>query len=477
MPRRIALLVAATTSAVVVAFILPLCLLVASLAEDRVTTRAREQAQNVVTLLATLTDAQLLARTVTDLDARGPQVAVVWPGPGFRELGDMVLTPATRRLVERARLDLSAFTAPTEDGLASLVAVATPGGVTVVVSRVSNDELHSGVPRAWATIIGLGILLVAVSVAVALRLGRFISVPVTEVAEVAHRLREGDGDARAVPGGPPETAELGHALNALADRIHELVGEEREQVADLGHRLRTPVTALRLDADLVGDIEVRDRLRTHIDHLQRSIDVVVREARRGVVDEIPVTTVVVPVVTERVAFWAPLAEDQGRPIDLEVDDAADASVVLAVDDLRELLDTLLDNVFSHTPEGAPVIVRVTQRSGSLATEQEGRGVADGGAGAGAGAGAGVGEGASVVGIVVEDGGTGLVTPWLGRGHSAGGSTGLGLDIVHRIALAGGGTVDLDQSSLGGLRVTISLPGKRHRPYSAPPAATRRRLTR
>ena len=46
-------------------------------------------------------------------------------------------------------------------------------------------------------------------------------------------MREGDGAARAVPGGPEETAELGRALNALADRIHELVEEEREQVADL----------------------------------------------------------------------------------------------------------------------------------------------------------------------------------------------------------------------------------------------------
>ena len=63
MTRRIALLVAATTSAVVVAFIVPLCFLVANLAQDRATTRAREQAQGVSTLVATVGDRDALERT------------------------------------------------------------------------------------------------------------------------------------------------------------------------------------------------------------------------------------------------------------------------------------------------------------------------------------------------------------------------------------------------------------------------------
>ncbi|MEO3936459.1 HAMP domain-containing sensor histidine kinase [Dermatophilaceae bacterium Soc4.6] len=434
MPRRIALLVAATTSAVVVALILPLCFLVASLARDRATTRAHEQAQHVATMLATFDNETVLARAVADLDARGPHVAVVRADGTV--LGSAVISPSAASLVQRARAELSAFTAPADGGIASLVAVGSATGVSVVVASVSDDEVHSGVSRAWALLAALGLVLVAMSVVVALRMGRFISVPVTEVARVAHRLREGDVAARAVPGGPPETAELGRALNALADRIHELVGEEREQVADLGHRLRTPVTALRLDADLVTDADVRDRLRAHVDHLQRSIDVVVREARRGVVDGIPVTTVVAPVVAERIAFWAALAEDQSRRLDLDLGGGGEGAALLAVGDLRELVDTLLDNVFAHTPEGTPVRVAVTQG----------------------------GQSSDVV-VVVEDGGPGLVTPWRGRGHSDAGSTGLGLDIVHRIAQAAGGRVDLDRSSLGGLRVTISLPVRQQGPYA------------
>ena len=46
-------------------------------------------------------------------------------------------------------------------------------------------------------------------------------------------------------------AEAGAAFNTMADRVVQLLAAERELVADLSHRLRTPLTALRLDAELV----------------------------------------------------------------------------------------------------------------------------------------------------------------------------------------------------------------------------------
>ncbi len=424
MTRRIAWLVAATTSAVVVSFVVPLCFLVANLASDRATTGAREQAQTVARLVSTLTDPAALDRTVRDFSIQGPAVLVVEPD-GTQLGGSHRLDVHTLIAVERARRDKEAFTNPRDGGLDALVPVQTPSGIDVVVASVTTDELRAGVPMAWLTIVTLGLALVGVSVAAAWNLGRRVSIPVTEVAEVAHRLREGDATARAVPGGPPETAELGRALNALADRIHGLVVAERENVADLGHRLRTPVTALRLDTDLVTDPEVAARLREHVDHLQRSIDEVVRQARRTVASELVERTAPYPVVAARVDFWRPLAEDQGR--DLRLHGAPGTRLVpLSDDDLRELVDTLLDNVFAHTPEGADIRVTVA-------------------------------PGARGVDLVVEDGGPGMTLPWRGRGHSAGGSTGLGLAIVHRLAEQADATVELGQSDLGGLRVRVALP--------------------
>jgi len=428
MARRIAWLVAATTSAVVLAFIVPLCVLYANIANDKATARAREQAQSVATLVAALDDRVLISSNVTDLSNRGPQVVVVEPDGQLLGPQDP-LSASSRRVATEARDEIKAFTRRTDDGVKSLVPVVTPRGIEVVVASVPAAELRSGVYAAWAAIVALGLGLVALSVAVALWLGRKTSVPVTEVAEVAHRLREGDSSARAVPGGPPETVELGEALNALADRIHGLVAAEREHVADLGHRLRTPVTALRLDTDLVEDEDVAARLRGHVEDLQRSIDDVVHEARRAVRDELPATCRLAPVVAERVAFWLPLAEDQGRRLDLFVElrtPGGSPLVGLAADDLGELVDTLIDNVFAHTPDGTDARLRVRTAGNEVV-------------------------------VIVEDAGPGMEQPYLGRGHSHAGSTGLGLAIVHRIADGAGGSVQLEPSALGGLKVTVHLP--------------------
>jgi signal transduction histidine kinase len=426
MARRIALLVAATTSGVVVAFVLPLCVLLANLAETQATTRAQQQAQEVATLVAAVTDTDTLDRTVATNSAEGPEVVVVEPdGTVLGGTGDGTLPAYVAAAVDRARTERAAFTSDVDGGRIAVVPVLGDRGLDVVVSTVTSDELRAGVAGAWLTVGALGVGLVGLSVAVAWWLGRRISIPVTEVATVAHRLREGEADARAVPGGPPETAELGRALNALADRIHVLVAAEREHVADLGHRLRTPVTALRLDTDLVEDPAVADRLREHVDALQRGIDEVVREARRPVTDEMRPAILLAPLLTERVGFWRALAEDQGRRLDLVVL-APGARVGVSADDAREILDTLLDNVFAHTPEGAGARVLLRSAAGE-------------------------------VHVVVEDAGPGMTAPWQGRGHSGAGSTGLGLAIVHRLVEGAGGSVRLGPSELGGLRVELRLP--------------------
>ncbi len=428
MARRIAWLVAATTSAVVVAFIVPLCFLYANIAEDKATTGVQVQAQSVATIVATVADTAVIASTVSEESSRGPRVVVVEPDGQL--LGPQEpLSADSKAAAARARENRRASTVRTSEGVDALVPVTTARGIEVVLASAPTSDLRAGVYAAWAAIVALGLGLVAASVGVALWLGRRTSVPVTEVAEVAHRLREGDSSARAVPGGPPETVELGEALNALADRIHGLVAAEREHVADLGHRLRTPVTALRLDTDLVEDEDLATRLRGHVEDLQRSIDDVVHEARRAVRDELPATCRLAPVVSERVAFWLPLAEDQGRRLDLFVElrtPGGSPLVGLAADDLGELVDILIDNVFAHTPDGTDARVRVRT------------------------------AGDEVV-VIVEDAGPGMEQPYLGRGNSHGGSTGLGLAIVHRIADGAGGSVQLEPSALGGLKVTVHLP--------------------
>jgi HAMP domain-containing protein len=248
--RRIFWLVIATTSVVVVSFVVPLCLLVRTIAQDRAMAAADQEARSVAILVTRVRDQQQLTEVVEGLDPRGvartgvltPDGAVVGP----------LDVPPTDSEVRRA-VDGEAFTVVDDAGGRVLLPVVTSEGTAVVRASVTPADLRRGVTTAWLGLIGLGAVLLALSAAVASRLGRRISEPLYDVAGVAHRLREGDLGARAEARGTEETVELAQALNGLAERTTELLAEERLAVADLSHRLRTPVTALRLDAEAVPE--------------------------------------------------------------------------------------------------------------------------------------------------------------------------------------------------------------------------------
>jgi signal transduction histidine kinase len=291
---------------------------------------------------------------------------------------------------------------------------------------IPNTVLHQGVYRATMTLSALGLLLLMVAVLAADRLARRVSAPIRQVAAAANALHDGMLDTRVPERGPSEVVAMARALNRLAGRIEELLAAERDSVADLSHRLRTPVTALRLDADSVLDTEVADRLRLHVAQLERTVDAIVHDARRPSRTAVASACDAGRVVQERVSFWSALAEDQGRSLRLALP-AVPLRIRLDAQDLADVVDVLIDNAFAHTEEGVPIEVWVIQRT-------------DG-----------------TVSLTVEDAGTGLPPgDIVSRGRSGAGSTGLGLDIVRRTALAAGGSMELDRSRLGGALIRVIL---------------------
>ena len=216
--------------------------------------------------------------------------------------------------------------------------------------------------------------------------------------------------------GPPSTRS--------ADRIDELLVAERESVADLSHRLRTPLTALRLDAEALRDPAEAGRLGADVAAVERTVDEVIRGARRAVREGGRAGCDAVAVVADRTAFWAVLAEDQGRPWQVTLP-AEQQPVRLTAADLGAAVDALLGNVFAHTPETAAVEVRVGRED-------------------------------DVVAVEVADRGPGLPSEAQARGHSGAGSTGLGLDIARRTAEASGGRLRVEDRPGGGARITLLL---------------------
>ncbi|MEO5851519.1 MAG: HAMP domain-containing sensor histidine kinase [Nocardioides sp.] len=425
MRRRISWLVVATTSTVVVSFVIPLCLLVQTLAADRAMAAADQEARNVAILVAGLHDSPQLAELVAGIDQRGQPATAVLTSDG-RQLGSGPRMSDDAEV--RRALAGEAFTTVDADGGRVLLPVVVSDGTAVIRTSVTEADLRHGVTSAWLGIVGLGLVLLALALAIATMLGHRISRPLLGVAQTAHRLRAGELTARAEVRGTVETQELAQALNGLAERTVELLAHERAAVGDLSHRLRTPVTALRLDAEAVDDPSLAERLQEHIAVLQRTIDSIVKEARRPVRTDLAPLSDATAAVRGRLAFWEPLAEDQHRTMAVHLP-TSPLLVPLAVDDLTDVVDVLVDNIFAHTPEGTPFAVALRRDGGR-----------DGGL-----------DGDTAV-LLVTDSGAG---PSGVRRNL--GTSGLGLDIVRRTATGCGGRVRVGAAPEGGMLVEVTLP--------------------
>jgi signal transduction histidine kinase len=422
MRRHIGWLVGATTSAAILALVIPLCLLVRTIAEDRALASGNQEARNVAILVSSLHGDPELAELVAAVDERGPALTSVL-APGGTVLGTPDPDMADDAEVARAATG-QAFTDQDGDGARIFVPVAVgPSQTYVVRTTVADDTMRSGVAEAWLLIVALGLALILAALAVADRLARTVSTPVTDLAEVALRLKDGELDARAVPTGPPETRELAEALNQLADRITELLVAERAQVGDLSHRLRTPVTALRLDAEAVTDEELAGRLQTHIAALQRTIDAIVRDARRPLRHSMRAGCDARAVVRDRVAFWAALAEDQQRRLTVDITERP-VHVPVDASDLTDVVDVLVDNVFAHTADDVAFSVSFHERDGHAQL------------------------------LVVDEG------PGIAAGDSATprpGTSGLGLQIARRTVAGIGGELTVQSVPGRGTAVSVTLP--------------------
>ena len=199
---------------------------------------------------------------------------------------------------------------------------------------------------------------------------------------MADQLAAGNLGTRAEVAGPPEMRQVSTGLNRLAARIGELLAHERETAADLSHRLRTPLTALRIDAESLQDDGERAQLLSDVDGLQRTVNEIIREARRPA-GGTRVACDAAEVVAGRAAFWQPLAEDQDREAGHRGSPPGRVLVGVSSDDLAACTDILLENVFSHTPEGTAFSVRVSRRAGGgawVVVSDGGPGFADAGRG-------------------------------------------------------------------------------------------------
>ncbi|MFH9349782.1 sensor histidine kinase [Kitasatospora sp. NPDC017646] len=455
MRSALATVALAVTVLVTVSFLVPLALLLRTHVQTEAMLAAEQRVDTAIPLLALAPDPADLAAAVARTDPAG-QLCIHLPD-GSRA----GTTRAGAQLLSRAVQGRTALTADAPGGRDYLQPVMLGHDqVAVIEEFVPDSELNRGLSRAWTVMALLATGLVIGSVLVADRLGARVVRASRKLSHAAAALGAGDLAVRVEPAGPPELRAVGDAFNTMADRVRQLLATERELVADLSHRLRTPMTALRLAAERIGPAPVAPQLAKAVEQLEDELDAIIVAARTplstrpagahpGIAPGDPGTRPTGPapgescqvseVAAHRVGFWAVLAEQQGRVCTFEATDEP-TPVQLPGDHVAAVVDALVGNVFRHTPDGTRFAVSVRRTAQSVV-------------------------------LVVEDDGPGITDPVaaLSRGASGAGSTGLGLDIARSAAESTRGRLRIGCGPLGGARVEVdlALADRNRRPLRRP----------
>jgi signal transduction histidine kinase len=422
---RIRLLALGATAAVLVLFAIPLWVLESRSASHDVEQEAINTARGVADYLSAVGVGDDVEEYVERVNSREDvtPVAVITPDGTIygRELpGDdeqLTRPGGSDRDVDKDG-PFAAQSAPDVDdvtgGRLARLEVRTDGGPTVVLAFASDAQVRSTIATRMVPLGGAALVLLVLIGAAAEVVARRLARDLDRTADLADTIAAGDAVSRVPESGPPEVRRVAHALNGLAGRIDELLAAERETAADLSHRLRTPLMALRLDVEALPAGDPRSELEDHVDTLERTLTAVIHQARRSEREGARVGCLPGAVVTATVDYWQPLIEDQGRPMTTTVADDL-PEVHCSAEDLRAALDALVENCIAHTPDSTPIEV-----SAAVAND-DGRVV-----------------------VEVRDRGPGFEEDAVHRGRSDRGSTGLGLDIARSCARSSGGDLVVER---------------------------------
>ncbi len=286
------------------------------------------------------------------------------------------------------------------------------------------------VPLRFVWHVGLTLTVVIVVSLVAVR---WIAKPLQEMAEAATAFAHDIDAAPLEESGPLEVRRAAEAFNFMQTRLRQLVVERGHALAAVSHDLRTPLTRMRLRAELVDDPALQQKLNADIDTMHAMINGVLAYLR-GLEDT------EAPQSINMEALLHSIVEDErslGRAVEFAERVSGESVPVpyagkLSV--LRRAIGNLIDNALAH---GQAVTVHLHDSPGELRIliEDDGPGIPD----------------ADLVRVTEP-----FVRLDASRSLDTGG-VGLGLAIVRDAAAYHGGRLTLENRKEGGLRAILALP--------------------
>jgi two-component system OmpR family sensor kinase len=255
-------------------------------------------------------------------------------------------------------------------------------GVRVAVGQQTSVRDAAASASALRTLMPI-LMLVPVLVLLVGVLLRQMFKPFKALADELGRRTEADLGPLDHAGLPSEVWPFVVAINALLVRMGRALSSQRRFIADAAHELRSPLTAMSLQAERLAAANMPDEARTRLQALSAGLQRTrilldqmlalarAQESRSDVVTKISLQHVIRDVLEDLV----PIAE--AKNIDLGVIGDADGEVVARGVDLKVLVKNLLDNAIRYTPPGGRVDITVRGKPGlvMLQVDDTGPGIA------------------------------------------------------------------------------------------------------
>jgi signal transduction histidine kinase len=293
-------------------------------------------------------------------------------------------------------------------------------------NRLSVVFLRNPPPWPVEIMVAAMVAILLASLAAALMARRVVR-PLSELTAAASVVASGGHAPHVNEHGPDDVRNAAIAFNKMTGEVSRTLESQRHLLSAVGHDLRTPLTAMRINLEFVDDDDLRERLLENLDELQALTEQVLSSAR-GTGGETKRNVDLSALVESLVADL----DDLGEPVTWQNHEPAPISC--RPNEIRRAVRNLVENAVAY---GARAEVQIAER-------------ADG------------------YDVVVEDNGPGIpdtdrqrvFEPFVrleSSRNAATGGTGLGLTLVKAIVEGHGGAILLENRENGGLRARLHLP--------------------
>jgi signal transduction histidine kinase len=294
---------------------------------------------------------------------------------------------------------------------------------------VTFDARQPADASSWPyrLLLSLAILSVAV-IALTLLAARWVTRPLKTLASAAERLGEDVDQPPLDETGPLEVSRAAHAFNQMQQHLAKFIHDRTRIFAAMSHDLKTPITRLRLRAELLNDAAVREKFEQDLLEMEHMVKATL-DFMRGLEHTEPVQPLDV------MALLHTLQEQSGEVHgDVAIEGAAAAPYPGRVQALKRCLGNLVDNALQYGGSGT-ITVEDSHSQLRIRIRDRGPGIPD-----------------AQLELAFDP----FYRIEASRSRSTGG-TGLGLTIARSIARAHGGDVTLRNLPSGGLEALVILP--------------------